>query len=300
MDNLTPQDLFSPSKARQQRAQAADWAQIDSWLSYKYAGRTIPTFERNEETLKVLRELSLANERADEERMVMERMEREACKELEADEATRNPDDKKILQAIIANLTPSGSDALRALASTAVTLDTTSANPETLAHALIAHTTTSQTLANSITHIQTLQRYLDKQQSLLRAQLNELQTNPAFSVPPSLQRQTTEQARQTKHLRAKIREYEDRLSSLESSHTKNAVTPTSKNAGSADAIADMLEQQTALGALRDHVEALEREVDVFAGLPADREAARKEVGKLEVELDNVRRKRDALFEGLVG
>lgn len=86
MDNLTPQDLFSPSKARQQRAQAADWAQIDSWLSYKYAGRTVPTFERNEETLKVLRELSLANERADEERMVMEKVEREALKELEADE----------------------------------------------------------------------------------------------------------------------------------------------------------------------------------------------------------------------
>lgn len=86
MDSLTPQDLFSPSKARQQRAQAADWAQIDSWLSYKYAGRTVPTFERNEETLKVLRELSSANERADEERMIMERLEREACKELEADE----------------------------------------------------------------------------------------------------------------------------------------------------------------------------------------------------------------------
>jgi hypothetical protein len=86
MDNLTPQDLFSPSKARQQRAQAADWAQIDSWLSYKYAGRTVPTFERNEETLKVLRELSLANERADEERMIMHKVEREACKELEADE----------------------------------------------------------------------------------------------------------------------------------------------------------------------------------------------------------------------
>jgi hypothetical protein len=86
MDSLTPQDLFSPSKARQQRAQAADWAQIDSWLSYKYAGRTVPTFERNEETLKVLRELSMANERADEERVILERVEREACKELEEDE----------------------------------------------------------------------------------------------------------------------------------------------------------------------------------------------------------------------
>lgn len=81
MDNLTAADLFSPSKARQQRAQAQDWAQIDNWLSYKYAGRSVPSFERNEETLKVLRELALANERADEERAVYERLEREALKE---------------------------------------------------------------------------------------------------------------------------------------------------------------------------------------------------------------------------
>lgn len=83
MDSLTPSDLFSPSKARQQRAQAQDWAHIDSWLSYKYNGRTVPTFERNEETLKILRELSMANERADEQRTIMERVEREALKELD-------------------------------------------------------------------------------------------------------------------------------------------------------------------------------------------------------------------------
>ncbi|KAF2444065.1 hypothetical protein P171DRAFT_485530 [Karstenula rhodostoma CBS 690.94] len=300
MDNLTPQDLFSPSKARQQRAQAADWAQIDSWLAYKYAGRTVPTFERNEETLKVLRELSLANERADEERIIMERMEREACKELEADEASRDPEEVRILDAVEAHLTPEGSDALRALASTAVALDTTSANPEALAHALIAHTSMSQTLANNIEHVRTLQRYLDKQHTLLRSQLNELRSNSAFSAPPSLQRQTTEQTRQTKHLRTKIREYEDRLASLEYQQAKTAATPASKSVSSAEAIADMLEQQASLSALRQRVESLEREVDEFAGLPADREAARKEVSKLEIELDNVRRRRDALFEALVG
>lgn len=69
---------------------------------------------------------------------------------------------------------------------------------------------------------------------------------------------------------------------------------------SAEAIVDMLEQQTALNALRQKVERLEKEVDEYAGLPADREAARKEVARLEVELDNMRRRRDALFEGLVG
>lgn len=78
------------------------------------------------------------------------------------------------------------------------------------------------------------------------------------------------------------------------------MTPGPKNIGSAEAIRDMLEQQEALDSLREKVEGLERQVDEFSELPADREAARKEVGKLEVRLDEVRRKRDELFEGLVG
>ncbi|KAI4655946.1 hypothetical protein J4E93_000662 [Alternaria ventricosa] len=297
MDNLTPSDLFSPSKARQQRAQAQDWAHIDSWLSHKYAGRTVPTFERNEETLKVLRELSMANERADEERTVMERLEREALKEL--DEVPRNEVDERILSRLQGSLTPEGEQALDALASTAVALNLPTANPESIAHALIQHTTASQNLTNQLQHIHTLQSYLDKQQALLRIQLHELQTNPAFATPSNLQRQTTEQTRQVKHLRTKIREHEDKLSSLQSSQSRN-MTPGSKNVGSAEAITDMLEQQKALDELRERVEGLEKQVGEFGGLPADKEAARKEVGKLEVRLDEVRRRRDELFEGLVG
>ncbi|KAF1938066.1 hypothetical protein EJ02DRAFT_37933 [Clathrospora elynae] len=297
MDSLTPSDLFSPSKARQKRAQAQDWAHIDSWLSYRYAGRTVPMFERNEETLKVLRELSMANERADEERTALERLEREALKEL--DEVETHDDDQRILSQLRTSLTPEGEQALDALASTAVALNTPTANPEAIAHALIQHTTASQKLTNQFAHMQTLQRYLDKQQSLLRAQLHELHTKPAFTTPSNLQRQTTEQTRQVKHLRTKIREYEDKLSSLQSTHNR-AMTPGSQHIASAEALSETLEQQKALDELRERVEGLEREVGEFAGLPADREAARKEVGKLEVRLDEVRRRRDELFEGLMG
>ncbi|KAH5733620.1 hypothetical protein HBI17_206730 [Parastagonospora nodorum] len=297
MDNLTPSDLFSPSKARQQRAQAQDWAHIDSWLSYKYSGRSVPTFERNEETLKVLRELSMANERADEDRAVIERVEREALKEL--DEVARNSTDTQLLSTLKASLTPEGEQALVALAGTAVALNTPTARPENIAHTLIQHTITSQNLTNQLSHIETLQTYLTKQHAVLRAQLNELGTNPALTAPSSLQRQTTEQARQTKHLRSKIREYEDKLSSLQSNQSRS-MTPGSKYIGSAEAIGEMLEQQKALDELRERVEGLESEVGGFAGLPADKEMARKEVGKLEVRLDEVRRRRDELFEGLVG
>lgn len=178
-------------------------------------------------------------------------------------------------------------------------LNLPTANPESIAHALIQHTTASQNLTNQLQHIHTLQSYLDKQQALLRTQLHELQTNPAFATPSNLQRQTTEQTRQVKHLRTKIREHEDKLSSLQSSQSRN-MTPGSKNVGSAEAITDMLEQQKALDELRERVEGLEKQVAEFGGLPADKEAARKEVGKLEVRLDELRRRRDELFEGLVG
>lgn len=78
------------------------------------------------------------------------------------------------------------------------------------------------------------------------------------------------------------------------------MTPGSKHIGSAEVIGEMLEQQKALDELRDKVERLEREVGEFAGLPADKEAARKEVAKLEVTLADVRLKRDEKFGGLVG
>lgn len=123
--------------------------------------------------------------------------------------------------------------------------------------------------------------------------------NPAFATPPSLQRQTADQTRQTKHLKTKIREHEDKLAALQASQNRN-MTPGSKYIGSAEAIVEMLEQQKALDEIRARVEGLESEVAQFAGLPAEREAARKEVAKLEVRLDEVRRKRDELFEGLVG
>ncbi|KAF2011771.1 hypothetical protein BU24DRAFT_495892 [Aaosphaeria arxii CBS 175.79] len=296
MDDLTPSDLFSPSKARAQRALTQDWAQIESWLSYKYAGRAIPTFERNEETLKVLRELSTANERADEDRTMIERLEREALKVL--DESSTNEDENPMKKALIDNLTPAGADALTALTSTATTLDATGLDTLSMAHSIIHLTSSAQQISNNLAHIQTLQGYLQKQHSLLRDQLALLQTDPAFGAPPTLHRQTTEQVRQMKHVKAKIREYEDRFSSLQS--LQNRSLKRIGDASSAEAMADTLEQQKALRELRTVVEDLEARLAVFAELPADKEAARRELGRLEVELDGLRRRRDALFESMVG
>lgn len=78
--------LFSPSKARQQQALAQDWIFVDSWLSKKYHPKPVPPFERNEDTLQALMTLVAFNERADEERVLVERVERMALRELEEEE----------------------------------------------------------------------------------------------------------------------------------------------------------------------------------------------------------------------
>ncbi|OCK86203.1 hypothetical protein K432DRAFT_341819 [Lepidopterella palustris CBS 459.81] len=295
--SLTPTDLFSPSKARQQRAQAQDWAQIESWLRYKYAGRSIPTFERNEETLKALRALALANERADEERSLIERVEQDALKELQ--ETDINPADAKILNTITSNLTPEGQRSLDALASTAIALETPNTDPETLAHTLIQHTTTASTLSNQLNHLQTLQSYLNTQLSSLRSDLQSLQS-PAFTTPSSLPRQTTDWSRQTRLLRSKMREYEDKLATLPPPTPSSSITSIKpSDLASAAGLASLVEKERELVVLRERVEKLEEEVAQFRHLPTDKEAARKEVRKREVELDGLRRARDGLFEGLM-
>lgn len=81
--SLSPTAFFSPSKAKQQRAQAQDWAHIETWLANKYRGRSIPPFERNEATLSALLALVAANERADEEAELLRRVQEEALRELE-------------------------------------------------------------------------------------------------------------------------------------------------------------------------------------------------------------------------
>jgi HAUS augmin-like complex subunit 1 len=211
----------------------------------------------------------------------------------------QHPDDSALLSQLTTSLNPEGEQALAALAATAVALNTPTANPETIGHALVQHTTTVQNLSTQLAHVQSLQGYMTRQQALLRAQLTALKTYPAFKTPANIQRQTTEHTRQTKHTRTRIRECEDRLAALQANQSR-AMTPGSKHVGSAEAIGEMLQQQKALDELRERVEAVEREVDEYEELPADREMARKEVGRLEVRLDEVRRRRDELFEGLVG
>ena len=83
MDEDWTASHFSPSKARQQRAQALDWEHVNTWLEKRFAPKPVPTFERNEDTLRALLELAAFNENVNEERTLIDNVHEEALKELQ-------------------------------------------------------------------------------------------------------------------------------------------------------------------------------------------------------------------------
>lgn len=284
--DLLPGALFSPSKAAQQRAQAQDWHHVDTWLASKYQGRSVPQFERNEETLKAFLALVAANEKADEERDLLWSIQKEALAEIKSQESKdSNPtSNNAILSSISNSLSERAKASLDALATASVTLDAFSADPSSLAETIIMQTQTSQTLSQTLLRVSSLQRRLENELIALRAQLNELRS-PAFQAPLSLQRQTLDWNRNTKQLRTKIGEYTERLGSLEG-----------KDSG---LIEDVVRREKGVMELTERVKDLEAQVEAFKGLPKDRDAARREVEKVGKELVSLQRKRDKMFEELV-
>jgi HAUS augmin-like complex subunit 1 len=277
--DLLPNALFSPSKAAQQRAQAQEWHQVDAWLSAKYQGRSVPQFERNEDTLKALLTLAAANDRADEERELLWAVQKEALGELKSAKESQNP----LVDNITNSLDVSGKASLDALSTTATMLDSP-ADAFAVGAALTQRTQTSQTLAQQLLRLTQLQKALEKELVSLRTQLSELRS-PAFQAPLALQRQTLDWNRNTKQLRAKLTEYQDRLAGL-------------GNAASTKDAREVVEKEQQIVELEERLEELKAHVEAYKGLPSDKEKAIEIVKKAEEEAGKLGRRLDELFEGL--
>lgn len=325
MDALTPNDLFSPSKARQHRAQQQDWASVDAWLSARHSGRRIPAFERNEATLKALLSLSTANERADEERDLLESVEKEALVELTTQSERRRKEQEattgqewdlngEIMQTIQQQLSPDASQHLQELAEASVHLNAADTQPTTLAHATIALTSLSATLAEQLAHVESLQSFVATHESQLLATLEELRSMQASSAASAnLPQQTQQLTAATKQLRSKLTEYTTRLAALQ--ENDGGATPYSSAVASggvargrqekkgtmlSTASLRMLnELEAEVESLVENMTTLEGEVEAYKGLPTDRNEARKVVRSLERETEALRRRRDDLFGRMV-
>ncbi|KAK5159585.1 hypothetical protein LTS14_002727 [Recurvomyces mirabilis] len=266
--------LFSPSKARAQQAQQRDWAAVDIWLAKQY-GKRLPAFERNEDTLEALLALANVNEDADEQRLLVDKVGRQA---LQAHGRT-SPEVDDVYQRLLDTLDHDGRQHLDILASLAVELGTaeTAEMAQSICNLTAQRFELSEQVARCEAQQAALQRELQKTKAVLQILRNE-----AFQPPSDLSEQTAEMARSTKQLRTKLVEYDERTSPLRSS---SIIGPS---------LEDVLKQAASSEAQQARLSALENELCAYEGLPPDPKAAK---GKLEVARSQLP-ERDERFEEL--
>ncbi|KAF4632676.1 hypothetical protein G7Y89_g5451 [Cudoniella acicularis] len=284
MAHLLPSAIFSPSVARQQLAATKDWNYIDSWLSSKFHGRTPPAFERNNDTLKALLALATWNEGADEERELIARVESKALQDLQAREDA-NPN-AELLGSIEESLTREGQTSLEALSTLSVALNQPVPDTEKLGRSIIDTHIASFDLDQAADRVVTLETYLKEELDRINSLIGTLRGDE-YQPLSDLTRQTTDYQRKIKGLAAKLPELKERVASLV------AV------AGTPIRIEDVKAEEDKFKELLVTVKDLEAQVKSYHGLPQDIDLARLELESLRVELRDLTRQRDSMFEGLV-
>ena len=289
MDPLSPIDgsFLSPSKARQASIQARDWAYVISFLSRQYAPNPIPSFERNEDTLRTLLALAAANDAADEEATLLQRAREETIANLKKTRQNAGKQPKEeLLDAAESRLDDNGTRDLDDLAECAVTLGTLSADPRDIGQSIVELTAQEFDARDQLAKVEGLQKYLERELDSARAQLDRLESDKAYETSPDLPALTAEWSRSTKLLSAKIEEYYGRIASLERSRTKS---PT---------IEELVVEEEAVKKAQETVQALEGRISMFHGLPQDPREAKLQYRQLEHELDQLTDRRNSLFAGL--
>lgn len=274
----TASALFSPSKARAQQAQAKDWAYVEAWLAKKYSKR-VPTFERNEETLNALLSLATLNDGADEQRALVENVEKAA---LQASAKQVQGHDEHYLR-LLDGLSSDGQEALYALAQSAVLLGTDAIDQ--VAQRICSLTTEHFELVQQARQADQQLTSMKREQGRLTGLLQGLEQDAlgASDDPPE---QTAEWTRSARALRAKILEYDERLATL-----RSAPSPS-------PSIEDVVHQIEVLNVHRKQLDKLSAELSAFDSLPSDARAAKVRVEDTRAQLRALTMKRDALFQGL--
>ena len=284
MAHLSPSAIFSPSIARQQLATAKDWNFIDSWLSTKFNGKT-PPFERNNDTLKALLALAALNESADEERDLLARVESKALQDLQAN--TDADPNAGILSQLEKTLNREGEASLDALSSLSVLLNQPVADTENLARRIINLQVTSYNLDQASDRVSILEKHLNTELDRINNLIKDLESD-AYRCPPNVSKQTADYQRKTKALTAQLPDLKDRVASLSAATGIPGTT-----------IEDVKVEEHKFKDIMAKVTAREGEVKKYYGLPQDIDLARLELESLRVELRDLTRQRDSMFEGLV-
>lgn len=187
------------------------------------------------------------------------------------------------------SLSSHGTTDLTAQATTAITLNTTTTAVTTLATTLLALSTSLITLQNQLTATQHLQTSLLAHQNALVTELEQLKS-PSFQTEKNLPQRTAEIIRQTKLLKAKVGEYDERLRNASASGSEIPEKLLSE-VEAANANAEVLVQR-----LKD----VEQRIEVYEGVSPEAREVRRVMQDLRAELEGWIQRRDEMFEGMVG
>lgn len=252
---------------------------MDAWLAKKY-GQRLATFERNDETLQALLHLATLNDGADEQRALVERVERTALQSM----LKRVANEDGAYSTVLRHLSTNGRSSLDTLAKVAVSLRSTDLATmcDRFSDLVISHFDAYE----QIRQMDAQQHALKREQARLDTLLHDLKDD-ALQAPENVLEQTNDWTRDAKHLRAKVVEYDERLSSF------RAQSPASPK------MEHLAEQMTDLKAQRARLASLTGMLSTFQSLPSDLPSARVKIESARNELAGLMKKRDRLFEGLV-
>ncbi|OJJ73198.1 hypothetical protein ASPBRDRAFT_40836 [Aspergillus brasiliensis CBS 101740] len=276
--------LLSPAKARQAAIQAKDWAYVNAWLGRQYAPNPVPSFERNEDTLRTLLALAAANDTADEEATVLHRAREQAVESFKAREESEEKQKVEILDEVEHSLDDSGRRNLDDLAETTAVLGALGTSTRDLGQSIIELTVEEFNAQQQMSKVQALHDYLERELATLREQLLDLKTNEVYETPANLPALTAEWTRETKLLSAKAGEYQDRISSLQRSKSKG---PT---------LEEVIAEEQSVIRMLESTKTLVDRVQKFHDLPEDIPGARAQYKELKQELETLTQQRDKMRE----
>ncbi|RDA83332.1 hypothetical protein CP532_5213 [Ophiocordyceps camponoti-leonardi (nom. inval.)] len=287
-----PAAIFSPSVARIAASTARDWSYVDSWLASKLPpDRPIPPFERNQDTLKALLALALANEAADEERHQRARASEAALQTLRRRRRQQQQQQRQrqehdtpslsmdLLASIQRELPQEGRDALEALANVAVQSGASLAAPQDLARGFVRLQAELAETELMISRLDLLRRHVDREAGLAVDALRAWQSD-RFKPLPDAARQNLDLQRKTKAMHAQLVDLRDRA----------PVAAQTQHLTIGDAAR---EEQDILDLLACSEE-LEARINDFGRLPYDAGDAKAEVDSLRSQLRHLSLQLDAL------
>ncbi|KAH6606302.1 hmg box-containing [Trichoderma cornu-damae] len=257
--------IFSPSVARIAASTARDWSYVDVWLASKSPAwkTSLPSFERNQDTLKALLALASLNEAADDQRRLLARVDATALQGLTAahDKAESGVAPSGIaltkgalLDAIEQSLPKEGASALNALTAVASEAATASPDPDHLGSLMLRLQGTIYGAEQTAARVDAFERQLQREAEAAEELLHALQSE-CYKPPSDLAKQNLDVQRRIKTVSAQLPDLHDRVSALGASIATPYLT-----------IGDVIELEQRHQALTFHMRDLSEQI---ASLPQE-------------------------------